>query len=711
MPKVDLAHLRAAAEAGDADKQFELGDVYRIGTRGGTGVRRNFTDARKWYTKAATQGHAGAQYALGRLGASKDIPMSAAWYIKAASQGHEKAIAALETINTSCLPSVQEAVKQGSPHAHYSLGIRYRAGRHGIAAKDYKEAARLFQIAADQDHGSACLCLSILFAAGFGVSKDAATAVSLFQKHQRLEGETEVTYADALMMLAGILIDSRGTYGPAADTAVDALVAEGVAKGSTIPKEGVYAFRRANKVDKAGVKRLSIAAKDAEAAKAAIWNPKLKAWMALRAQKMVQCACDDFGGFLEAEEIFLELKAKATEECTRLARVTADCRERYTAVQQRWEYVEAIAASDDLHIQADAGEDGHGDLLSEESYVDRLLMRSAWGLPVFETKMRRLETLFNATRYPPSLPGVGPAFSLQLQPKRYPLHNRPGANCHLRIGAVKARGRCLDKAREYASPGEISSHPVKPAARYIIDTLRVTFCFEDPYALAVFYELLKSTPGIRIVRVKNKLTDHRLPLEERTTILINVELLDADPTGVPLLAEVQLTLQDYLDIKKSLHKFYQFDRAHEHTEVLKPIFHAPAPTLSAAETAQAEVAMLRAKLKSAVDGDCFEEAAKLASELAARASAVEAKPLALFSSTELGDHLKFLTERYSSSLTMDSAMELVDQAWQDAQAEERVGQKAEAVYEYQAADVDEISFDPGEIIEDIEVGNEEWWQF
>eukprot|EP00035_Acanthoeca_spectabilis_P031793 m.479400 g.479400 ORF g.479400 m.479400 type:complete len:122 (+) comp49692_c0_seq1:571-936(+) len=45
-----------------------------------------------------------------------------------------------------------------------------------------------------------------------------------------------------------------------------------------------------------------------------------------------------------------------------------------------------------------------------------------------------------------------------------------------------------------------------------------------------------------------------------------------EPSGLPLITEVQFTLQDYLDIKTSLHKTYKFERASEYTTVLDPVF-------------------------------------------------------------------------------------------------------------------------------------------
>jgi TPR repeat protein len=48
---------RKAAEQGDADAQFNLGDMSNTGE----GVTKDRSEARKWYRKAANQGQADAQ--------------------------------------------------------------------------------------------------------------------------------------------------------------------------------------------------------------------------------------------------------------------------------------------------------------------------------------------------------------------------------------------------------------------------------------------------------------------------------------------------------------------------------------------------------------------------------------------------------------------------------------------------------------------------
>ena len=54
---------KAAAEAGQAEAQFDLGLLYAEGL----GTRRDLAEAAKWYRKAADQANAQAEFALGQM--------------------------------------------------------------------------------------------------------------------------------------------------------------------------------------------------------------------------------------------------------------------------------------------------------------------------------------------------------------------------------------------------------------------------------------------------------------------------------------------------------------------------------------------------------------------------------------------------------------------------------------------------------------------
>ena len=90
---------RKAAEQGLADAQFSLGDCYPEGE----GVTQNMTEAVKWFRKAAEQGLADAQFALGACyqsgtGVTQNKAEAKKWHQKAADQGNEYAIDALKKL-------------------------------------------------------------------------------------------------------------------------------------------------------------------------------------------------------------------------------------------------------------------------------------------------------------------------------------------------------------------------------------------------------------------------------------------------------------------------------------------------------------------------------------------------------------------------------------------------------------------------------------
>jgi len=81
-----------AAEQGDADAQYNLGIMYD----NGRGVPKDDKEAVKWYRKSAEQGYADAQYNLGVMyskgdGVPESYVQTYAWFNIAAANGHEGA--------------------------------------------------------------------------------------------------------------------------------------------------------------------------------------------------------------------------------------------------------------------------------------------------------------------------------------------------------------------------------------------------------------------------------------------------------------------------------------------------------------------------------------------------------------------------------------------------------------------------------------------
>lgn len=93
-------HLLQRAQAGDAEAQLQCGDMYHYGLEG---EEPNLIEAMTWYRKAADQGNARAQYAVGRayangVGVSVDRREAIEWYQRSAKQRNKEAIIALAEI-------------------------------------------------------------------------------------------------------------------------------------------------------------------------------------------------------------------------------------------------------------------------------------------------------------------------------------------------------------------------------------------------------------------------------------------------------------------------------------------------------------------------------------------------------------------------------------------------------------------------------------
>ena len=151
-----IESIKIQAENGEAHSQTVLALIYEYGLRGAT---KDSAEALKWFSKAAEQSFAPAQYGMGTccangLGVAKDNAEAVKWYLKAANQNL--------------------AVAQ------YNLGVGYRDGV-GVA-KDEEEAAIWFRKAADQNLAIAQYNLGVCYDNGQGVGKDSLKAVKWYSK-------------------------------------------------------------------------------------------------------------------------------------------------------------------------------------------------------------------------------------------------------------------------------------------------------------------------------------------------------------------------------------------------------------------------------------------------------------------------------------------------------------------------------------------------
>ncbi|MBI5252019.1 MAG: SEL1-like repeat protein, partial [Desulfomonile tiedjei] len=157
-PSDDLNELLKRAKKNDPKAQNDLGDLYFYGR----GVPTDYTEAVKWYRKAADQGYARAQADLGDMyysgkGVPKNYEQALEWYRRSAAQGYARGQADVGDLyyNGQGLPKdygealqwYRKAADQGYARAQQKIGDIYYHG-HGVS-KNYEQSVQWYQRAAD----------------------------------------------------------------------------------------------------------------------------------------------------------------------------------------------------------------------------------------------------------------------------------------------------------------------------------------------------------------------------------------------------------------------------------------------------------------------------------------------------------------------------------------------------------------------------------
>ena len=168
----------APAEAGSADAQDALGELYQLGHHG---YARDAHKAVEWATRAAEQGHEAAQSRLGRLllageGVPRDAQRGLAWVRKSAEQGY-------------------------SP-AEYTMGV---ACQYGDLDGGLEAAARWFRLAAEAGIAAAQYELGVALVNGDGVAMDRREGVDWLQR-AAVQGKPEAIADLETLARAGIII-------------------------------------------------------------------------------------------------------------------------------------------------------------------------------------------------------------------------------------------------------------------------------------------------------------------------------------------------------------------------------------------------------------------------------------------------------------------------------------------------------------------------
>ena len=151
--------LRAAALKGDPRAAYEVGLRYAEGK----GVPANYTEAAKWYERAARGDIVPAMFRLGTLhekglGTTKDMAAAKRFYEQAAARGNAKAMHNLAVIEadggnkgpnyTAAAGWFRKAAERGIADSQFNLGILYARGI-GVE-QNLAESYKWFSLAAAQ---------------------------------------------------------------------------------------------------------------------------------------------------------------------------------------------------------------------------------------------------------------------------------------------------------------------------------------------------------------------------------------------------------------------------------------------------------------------------------------------------------------------------------------------------------------------------------
>ncbi|MBY0530501.1 MAG: hypothetical protein K2P86_00870 [Xanthobacteraceae bacterium] len=151
--------LMKAANAGDADAAYEVGERYMTGN----GIEANSSEGLKWFERAVAKGSAAAAFRLGMAyekgqGVTKDRARARTNYVLAAESGHLKAMHNLAVMMvehggakpdyTNAIPWFRRAAERGLRDSQYNLGVIYARGM-GVG-QNLAESFLWFSLAAAQ---------------------------------------------------------------------------------------------------------------------------------------------------------------------------------------------------------------------------------------------------------------------------------------------------------------------------------------------------------------------------------------------------------------------------------------------------------------------------------------------------------------------------------------------------------------------------------
>jgi TPR repeat protein len=185
-----LVKVAPAVNTGEVTAWYEKGNDFYYGR----GVKQDYSEARKWYQRAADRDHAGAMHRLGLMyqfgqGVSNDDREAVRWYRKAADRGLPDGMSFLAGMyamgrgvprdDGAAVRWFRKAADKGHVEATFQLAMMAANGR-GMA-KDDREAIRWYRKAADRGHTVAMNALGCHYAGGHGVAKDGKEGVRWYR--------------------------------------------------------------------------------------------------------------------------------------------------------------------------------------------------------------------------------------------------------------------------------------------------------------------------------------------------------------------------------------------------------------------------------------------------------------------------------------------------------------------------------------------------
>lgn len=188
--KTAMDHFLKAANRNLAYAQHMVGWFNEHGKE-----EKNYSEAFKWYRKAAEQGYVDSQLALGNMydngrGIGENDQEAAMWYRKAAEQDNAEAQFNLgltymngNGIEKNSLEAIKwfgKAANQGSSSAQFNLGVIYLQGI-GVE-KNYSEANRWFLKATELGHADAQAQMGVMFLHGQGIDQNYKEAFKWMEK-------------------------------------------------------------------------------------------------------------------------------------------------------------------------------------------------------------------------------------------------------------------------------------------------------------------------------------------------------------------------------------------------------------------------------------------------------------------------------------------------------------------------------------------------